>query len=200
MIRSMHRTVSARLTFAIIIAPLVFCWFTLRQGYSATARAVSIGYAAAMSLLTIVVFGGLVLYAHSQYQEMKRTAVTAGPDAPRVTVAAADLIAAYAADPENAKATYAGRIVMVHGTVFRTTRGRVATVKFRADRSIALDAMLAPGQDASRLPSAGEETALACSTIMTMHPIPGGPTIPILSGCVPVEGDSAPTGGVTTWS
>lgn len=34
----MHRRLGMPLVLAIIFVPLVFCWFTLRRGYSSNAR------------------------------------------------------------------------------------------------------------------------------------------------------------------
>ncbi|MEN8338628.1 hypothetical protein ABFO74_11705 [Acinetobacter baumannii] len=41
-----HRKVSIPLAIGIFIAPIIFAWFTLRKGYSKTARIVSFGYLA----------------------------------------------------------------------------------------------------------------------------------------------------------
>lgn len=198
MATSMHRTVSARLTFAIIIAPLVFCWFTLRQGYSGTARLVSIGYALLMVVITMLVLMTFVVFGMSVASEIRRTAVTAGAGAPRVEVSASDLMAAYAADPNEAKAEYAGRNIVVHGEVALATRGHLPQIKFLGGgtgptRTLGLDAMLRQDQDPSRLPTAGEQETLVCSTIMTMHPIPGGPAIPVLANCTYGDGDGTRT-------
>lgn len=48
-----ERPVSARLAIAIVFVPLIFSWFTLRQGYSTLARVISLGWAALVFLLVI---------------------------------------------------------------------------------------------------------------------------------------------------
>jgi hypothetical protein len=59
------RRVSVALGIAILVAPLVFAWFTLRPGYSYWARRFSIGYAALV--LVMLIGSSAILYSMSDY-------------------------------------------------------------------------------------------------------------------------------------
>jgi hypothetical protein len=60
-----ERHVGIALGIAILVAPLLFAWFTLRPGHSYWARRFSLGYAA-LTLLTIVGVG-IVLFSMRGY-------------------------------------------------------------------------------------------------------------------------------------
>ncbi|MNX81988.1 hypothetical protein D3C86_1136990 [compost metagenome] len=49
----MHRRLGMPLGLAIIYVPLIFCWFTLRRGYSSEARVGAFAWAA-FSAATVV--------------------------------------------------------------------------------------------------------------------------------------------------
>lgn len=59
------RRVSVALGIAILIAPLLFAWFTLRPGYSYWARRFSIGYAVLMLLM--IACTSAILYSMRGY-------------------------------------------------------------------------------------------------------------------------------------
>ena len=52
---SYERLVSARLAIAIYLFPMIFAWFTLREGYTTSARVISLGYMIFTLGLTLVV-------------------------------------------------------------------------------------------------------------------------------------------------
>ena len=62
---SYERRVSARLAIAIYLFPMIFAWFTLREGYTASARMISLGYMVFTFALTFAVLVlGLGLAVH----------------------------------------------------------------------------------------------------------------------------------------
>jgi hypothetical protein len=48
-----RRRVSARLGFGIVVAPVIFCWWLLRPGYSKLARVLGFGWAAIAFLIIV---------------------------------------------------------------------------------------------------------------------------------------------------
>lgn len=72
MSNTQSRPVSALLGIGIFIWPLIFAWFTLREGYSTTARVVSFVWAGISFLFGILVFVAMVAAGSAANQEMDK--------------------------------------------------------------------------------------------------------------------------------
>ena len=114
------RSVTILLGIGIFLVPLIFCWFTLRKGYSTKARVISFCW---LALVFVILAGSdksknqTVSSPSSSNSSVNRATEPAKIEGPLLVVTATDIASAYNENTVAADQNFKGKKFKVSGTV-----------------------------------------------------------------------------------